>query len=541
MTISTLRIPEHENLEPKITVFGVGGAGCNAVNNMIAKNLRGANFIVANTDAQSLEFSNSETKIQLGQKTTQGLGAGSNPSVGAEAAEESREEIENSLADSHMCFVTAGMGGGTGTGAAPVIAKIARDKGILTVGVVTKPFKFEGINRMNAAEKGIEALEANVHTLIVVPNDNLFMVTKEDTTTKDAFEKADEVLYDGVKGITDLIVQPGLINLDFADVKTIMLEMGNAMMGCGQSDGDRKKRASVAASEAMQNRLLDFTSLKDAKGILINIIGGSDLTLFDLDVAASTVRENVDENANVIVGSSIDPELEGTIRVSIMATGMGPALRTGTPPQEVTDEIFEEDFGSVQRPETESAVEGETFTDDSDDYLAALENSGDSFQEESENQINGYPAHAVAEVEREPDPSYWPETPAASYPEQEFENVAQEQWDNFAPETAADNRFRDFVAPKPMRPVSSQPSATRTDDSEWAPAGPAQEAHQIKEKPSTPLKIAGFLKKFADSSSQAISSSNGVRAIQPSLRGDAADEGFDELRDVPAFARRQAN
>ncbi|MDE0531403.1 MAG: cell division protein FtsZ [Albidovulum sp.] len=537
MTISTLRIPEHENLEPKITVFGVGGAGCNAVNNMIAKNLKGANFIVANTDAQSLEFSNSEIKIQLGQKTTQGLGAGSNPSVGAEAAEESREDIENSLNDSHMCFVTAGMGGGTGTGAAPVIAKVARDKGILTVGVVTKPFKFEGTKRMKAAEKGIEALEANVHTLIVVPNDNLFMVTKEDTTTKDAFEKADEVLFDGVKGITDLIVQPGLINLDFADVKTIMLEMGNAMMGCGQSDGDRKKRASVAANEAMQNRLLGFTSLKDAKGILINIIGGSDLTLFDLDMAASTVRENVDEDANVIVGSSIDPELEGVVRVSIMATGMGPVSR----PRELTDEIFTGEIEPLQQAAAGLAAEGDFFENNSAEYSDAAGDSGESAQDESETQINGFQTHAVEPVDREADHSFWPETQASQEPAQEFDGETQENWDNFAQEPSPDTRYREFVAPKPIRTVPSQPSAKRAEDSEWMATRGAEDTPQRKEKPSTPLKIAGFLKKFADSSSQAISSNSGVRAIQPSLRGEGVDEEFDELRDVPAFARRQAN
>ncbi|MDE9450781.1 cell division protein FtsZ [Aliiroseovarius sp. Z3] len=319
MTLN-LTMPGQEELKPRITVFGVGGAGGNAVNNMIEKELEGVEFVVANTDAQALQQSRSKDRIQMGVKVTEGLGAGARASVGAAAAEESIEQIVDHLAGAHMCFITAGMGGGTGTGAAPIIAQAARELGVLTVGVVTKPFQFEGAKRMRQAEDGVEALQKMVDTLIIIPNQNLFRLANEKTTFTEAFSMADDVLYQGVKGVTDLMVRPGLINLDFADVRAVMDEMGKAMMGTGESDGE--DRAVQAAEKAIANPLLDEISLRGAKGVLINITGGYDLTLFELDEAANRIREEVDQDANIIVGSTLDTDMEGAMRVSVVATGI---------------------------------------------------------------------------------------------------------------------------------------------------------------------------------------------------------------------------
>ncbi|MEQ8388571.1 MAG: cell division protein FtsZ [Alphaproteobacteria bacterium] len=320
MTIN-LSVPQTETeLKPRITVVGVGGAGCNAVNNMINLNLGGVEFTAMNTDAQSLAQSGAPRTLQLGTTITQGLGAGSRPEVGRASAEEAIEEIMEQLGGSHMLFITAGMGGGTGTGAAPVIARAARDHGLLTVGVVTKPFHFEGTNRMRLAEAGIEELQQFVDTLIVIPNQNLFRVANEKTTFADAFAMADNVLYSGVRGITDLMVMPGLINLDFADIRAVMSEMGKAMMGTGEGDGD--KRATDAAEAAISNPLLDDVSMKGARGVLINITGGMDMTLYEVDEAANRIREEVDPEANIIFGSTFDEAMEGQLRVSVVATGI---------------------------------------------------------------------------------------------------------------------------------------------------------------------------------------------------------------------------
>ncbi len=329
MTLN-LSLPGHDELKPRITVFGVGGAGGNAVNNMIEKELDGTDFVVANTDAQALQQSRATAKIQMGLKVTEGLGAGARATVGAAAAEESIEQIVDHLAGAHMCFITAGMGGGTGTGAAPIIAQAARELGVLTVGVVTKPFQFEGAKRMRQAEEGVEALQKVVDTLIIIPNQNLFRLANENTTFTEAFALADDVLYQGVKGVTDLMVRPGLINLDFADVRAVMDEMGKAMMGTGEAEGEN--RAIQAAEKAIANPLLDEISLEGAKGVLINITGGYDLTLFELDEAANKIREKVDGNANIIVGSTLDPSMEGKMRVSVVATGIDAlAKQTETP------------------------------------------------------------------------------------------------------------------------------------------------------------------------------------------------------------------
>ncbi|TIT07572.1 MAG: cell division protein FtsZ [Mesorhizobium sp.] len=319
MTIN-LQKPDITELKPRITVFGVGGGGGNAVNNMITAGLRGVEFVVANTDAQALTMSKAERLIQLGAHVTEGLGAGSQPEVGRAAAEECIDEIIDHLSNTHMCFVTAGMGGGTGTGAAPVVARAAREKGILTVGVVTKPFHFEGQRRMKTADMGIEELQKCVDTLIVIPNQNLFRLANDKTTFADAFAMADQVLYSGVACITDLMVKEGLINLDFADVRSVMREMGKAMMGTGEASGEG--RAMAAAEAAIANPLLDETSMKGAKGLLISITGGRDLTLFEVDEAATRIREEVDQDANIILGATFDEELEGVIRVSVVATGI---------------------------------------------------------------------------------------------------------------------------------------------------------------------------------------------------------------------------
>lgn len=313
---------EVQKLSPKITVIGVGGAGGNAVNNMMASNLEGCEFLVCNTDAQALEGSlaDGDRKVQLGANVTGGLGAGSKPEVGRSAAEESLEEVLSYLEGANMVFVTAGMGGGTGTGAAPVIAKACRDRGILTVGVVTKPFHFEGSHRMKNAEAGIEEMQDFVDTLIVIPNQNLFRVANENTTFADAFQMADSVLQAGVKGVTDLMVRPGLVNLDFADIRTAMLEMGKAMMGTGEAEGD--KRAVEAAESAINNPLLDDVSMKGAHGVIINVTGGYDMTLFEADEACNRIRDEVDPDANIIFGATFDQSLEGKMRVSIVATGI---------------------------------------------------------------------------------------------------------------------------------------------------------------------------------------------------------------------------
>jgi cell division protein FtsZ len=319
MTIN-LKIPDIRELKPRITVFGVGGAGGNAVNNMISAGLQGVDFVVANTDAQALTMSKAERIIQMGVQVTEGLGAGSQPEVGRAAAEEASDEIRDHLNGAHMVFVTAGMGGGTGTGAAPIVAKISKDLGILTVGVVTKPFHFEGQRRMRYAEDGIAELAKYVDTLIIIPNQNLFRVANEKTTFADAFAMADQVLYAGVACITDLMVKEGLINLDFADVRAVMRAMGKAMMGTGEASGD--KRALRAAEAAISNPLIDDVSMKGARGLLISIIGGKDLTLYEVDEAATRIREEVDADANIIVGATFDDSLEGVIRVSVVATGV---------------------------------------------------------------------------------------------------------------------------------------------------------------------------------------------------------------------------
>ncbi|HEX5181681.1 MAG TPA: cell division protein FtsZ [Allosphingosinicella sp.] len=354
MSIDFIR-PEVDELRPRISVIGVGGAGGNAVANMIANDVQGVDFIVANTDAQALNASPADQRIQLGLRITQGLGAGSRPEIGKAAAEEALAEIDQALEGAHMCFIAAGMGGGTGTGAAPVIAKAARDKGVLTVGVVTKPFSFEGNRRGRAAEAGIQELQQHVDTLIVIPNQNLFRIANPNTTFKEAFMMADEVLQQGVRGITDLMVMPGLINLDFADVRSVMGEMGKAMMGTGESGGDN--RAIEAAEKAIANPLLDGVSMRGAKGVIISITGGEDMRLMEVDEAASHIKELVDPDANIIWGSAFNNDLQGKIRVSVVATGIDAEAVTQAPPQPAKVFAFPGAARTSEAPKTRATPE----------------------------------------------------------------------------------------------------------------------------------------------------------------------------------------
>jgi len=384
--------PEVDELRPRITVIGVGGAGGNAVANMIAADVQGVDFIVANTDAQALNASAADRRIQLGLRITQGLGAGSRPEIGRAAAEESLDEVERALEGAHMCFLAAGMGGGTGTGAAPVIAKAARDRGILTVGVVTKPFAFEGARRGRSADSGIEELQQHVDTLIVIPNQNLFRLANSDTTFKEAFQMADEVLQQGVRGITDLMVMPGLINLDFADVRSVMGEMGKAMMGTGEASGDN--RAIEAAEKAISNPLLDGVSMRGAKGVIISITGGEDMRLMEVDEAASHIKELVDPDANIIWGSAFNNDLDGKIRVSVVATGIDAEVssqpqpakvftfpaRQGAPasapkatvaPEPAPEPDEAENLPPLDLTPTDEVTEGDELLLDSDDILTS--------------------------------------------------------------------------------------------------------------------------------------------------------------------------
>ena len=391
-----------EDLRPKIVIFGVGGAGGNAVNNMIQAKLEGVECAVANTDAQALAQSLAQRKIQLGLNITQGLGAGSRPEIGRAAAEEGTDLIIEQLDGCHMAFVTAGMGGGTGTGAAPVIAKLAREQGVLTVGVVTKPFHFEGSHRMRVADAGLDELQDAVDTLIVIPNQNLFRIANEQTTFADAFQMADEVLYAGVRGVTDLMTMPGLINLDFADIRTVMAEMGKAMMGAGEAEGD--SRAVKAAESAISNPLLDDVSLKGARGVLINITGGNDMTLYEVDEAANRIREEVDPEANIIFGSTFDGGIDGKVRVSIFATGITQAGQQDAAPTATHSTPSSTPY-TLNTPPAPSAAPSPS--QDADRVVAL------TLAEE--------PAPAPATVEADARPAAEPETaleqPAASEPE----------------------------------------------------------------------------------------------------------------------------
>jgi cell division protein FtsZ len=545
MTLNLSMPGQDQELKPRITVFGVGGAGGNAVNNMIDKQLEGVEFVVANTDAQALAQNNAPARIQLGVKVTEGLGAGAKASVGAAAAEENIEQIVDHLAGAHMCFITAGMGGGTGTGAAPIIAQAARELGVLTVGVVTKPFQFEGAKRMRQAEEGVEALQKMVDTLIIIPNQNLFRLANEKTTFTEAFSLADDVLYQGVKGVTDLMVRPGLINLDFADVRAVMDEMGKAMMGTGEDSGE--DRAIQAAEKAIANPLLDEISLRGAKGVLINITGGHDLTLFELDEAANRIREEVDADANIIVGSTMDPSMEGSMRVSVVATGIDasedakeiPVPRRKLseplkPVQVAAEEAPARVAEEVQRP-TEVAARYETEYEPEADEEPSLFNSFDAERAAAEEQMEDIfeGDSRTAASDDLPPPVYTPRHEQAAFMD------------------AADDT-ESFVAPKAPSAGSPSPDAlarlhnavqnTPRAQQQVRPVAPEQSAESSGER--SRFGINSLINRMTGQGDAQEQSPRPARQ-QPTMQArseqqEAREEAEDQI-EIPAFLRRQAN
>jgi cell division protein FtsZ len=545
MTLNLTMPQPGQDLKPRITVFGVGGAGGNAVNNMISQSLEGCEFVVANTDAQALAQTKAHGRIQMGARVTEGLGAGARPAVGASAAEESIEEIVDHLAGAHMAFITAGMGGGTGTGAAPIIAQAARELGVLTVGVVTKPFQFEGAKRMRQADEGIEALQKVVDTLIIIPNQNLFRLANEKTTFTEAFAMADDVLYQGVKGVTDLMVRPGLINLDFADVRAVMNEMGKAMMGTGEAEGET--RALQAAEKAIANPLLDEISLKGARGVLINVTGAYDMTLFELDEAANRIREEVDPDANIIVGSTLDEGMEGRMRVSVVATGIdvtgeeaapvrdiygaasikGRAPVTETPEEVAAAEAASAPEAAPSQPERAEPTLFESFTDE--------EVPNELFEPDMTEDGVPAPAYRPAMARSQP-------TPAASVamqhtPRQEDRGfVAPKAPPAGAPTPEALARLRDAIQRDVPRP---------------APAPAPAAAHDAAQQPSrTRFGINNLINRMTGHGEEA---SSPVARRTPSFSGappqshiparddDGSVDPDQERIEIPAFLRRQAN
>ncbi len=535
---------ELTELSPRIAVIGVGGAGCNAVNNMIAAELQGVDFIVANTDAQALSNSSADNRIQLGVEITQGLGAGAQPKVGEAAAEEALERIDEMLAGCHMAFVTAGMGGGTGTGAAPVIARRAREKGILTVGVVTKPFQFEGGRRMNIAEAGIKELAENVDTLIIIPNQNLFRVANERTTFADAFNMADEVLHSGVRGITDLMVMPGLINLDFADVRTVMSEMGKAMMGTGEADGE--SRASEAAAAAISNPLLEEASLRGAKGVIINVTGGMDMTLFEVDEAVNMVREQVDQDALIVFGSAFNQDLEGKLRVSVVATGIegtgGAGLPVPEPIREKAPEpvIEQESVEEVAAPV--DVAEPEEAEVSVADALSAIQQEMASEAEAVEEEDLSIPTLAEENTE----------VSQAAVEETVAEEPDLEQ-------RAIDAQGSDlFVADAPMMPKESlsipsqMPPEPRPEVAEEPVVEVQEQAEEAapQKKSLFQLMTAGLRSQEADedavASPPAASNDSEPRGVGRPIGGVSAEDrpapkASSEQLEIPSFLRRQQN
>jgi cell division protein FtsZ len=513
----------HEELKPRITVFGVGGAGGNAVNNMIEKSLEGVDFVVANTDAQALQQSRSSHRIQIGLKVTEGLGAGARPSVGAAAAEESIEQIVDHLAGAHMCFITAGMGGGTGTGAAPIIAQAARELGVLTVGVVTKPFQFEGNKRMRQAEEGIEALQKVVDTLIVIPNQNLFRLANERTTFTEAFAMADDVLYQGVKGVTDLMVRPGLINLDFADVRAVMDEMGKAMMGTGEASG--QDRAVQAAEKAIANPLLDEISLHGAKGVLINITGGYDLTLFELDEAANIIREKVDPDANIIVGSTLDPSLDGVLRVSVVATGIDLKTRAEQPTRRGATEAAKPAFApqpavAAARPAPEP--------------LPLTQPTQASFEPTPAPEPVAFRAEPVEEVDEMPAPAYRP-VPETRQETRMAAGMREPDASSFIaprPRAAAGTPSPEAMA-RLQAAVSKTPAAPAA-----APRAPAPKpmAKPVAERPR--FGIGSLINRMSGGQEAAAAR---VQPQAPAYDEESEPASDQDRMEIPAFLRRQAN
>ncbi len=620
-----LSVPDHHverELKPRIMVIGVGGAGGNAVNDMIASQLEGVEFLVANTDAQALQGSNAERRVQMGASITRGLGAGARPEVGRAAAEETLSEIVEHLDGCNMAFIAAGMGGGTGTGAAPVIAQAAREHGVLTVGVVTKPFHFEGIHRMRQAEAGIEELEQYVDTLIVIPNQNLFRVANEKTTFADAFRMADEVLYSGVRGVTDLMVMPGMINLDFADIRSVMGEMGKAMMGTGEAEGER--RALDAAEAAIANPLLDDSSMKGARGVLINITGGSDMTLFEVDEAANRIRSEVDEEAYIIFGSAFDAELDGRMRVSVVATGIDTAVSKRAAPAVLFAMSERPIHASVPAPETapeaasstpeqqplipnrhlkgaEGELEAEAAPVAEDATTMNIESDMDAMELSIEKTVDHTPSEATVEaatdavVEEiaetsqpesvsvsEPAPTLaamlgtakedafippapatsngtGPATPTKPFALSDMINGAQEQPSNVASMTgrkSVKSRAGSLIdrimgggsqsagdAPQPLDWQRNE-SAAEMEPVSLSDAVAGTVAQAVSETAMEATPVASPAPRIAPTPDREVSSASGhpmLGGLNVAERPAPAPAGEEDLLDIPAFLRRQAN
>lgn len=502
--LDTIRVPETGSLAPKILVFGVGGGGCNAVSKMQKEGLCGVEFVVANTDVQSLEQSGIARQVQLGIKTTRGLGAGANPEIGKESAAEAKAEISEQLEGAHMCFVTAGMGGGTGTGAAPVVAELAREMGVLTVGVVTKPFHFEGDNRIRIADEGVEELRCRVHTLVVLPNQNLFKVTNDSTPIGEIFQRANQVLYRGIKSITDLMVKPGLINLDFADVKAILSMEGTAIMGTGEAEGE--KRARVAATDAMDNQLLEDVRLADARGILINVIGGNDMTLLDLQDATETIRDNINDEAKIIVGSVLDSEFDNVIKVTLIATGLGSVEGSS-------------EFPAVDR-ESESVPE-------------SVEPPADDYE----------PLFADPDPESRFEPESWPQDYEDGRPraaplaaEGTADNIVMEHGNQAGDRENGAARRHQYVVPRASFPAAAaQGSEPSGSDAQFGANGDS-------ERPPERMSLRSM---FGRRKAGDPSGAEDHPHSEPRLTAERAADPFrheeEDQRHIPAFIRRQAN
>mgnify|MGYP001453974726 FL=1 len=555
MTINISLQDVGDNLHPKITVLGVGGSGGNAVNNMINANLEGVDFLIANTDAQALQISECPNKIQLGLNSTRGLGAGMRPDIGKQAAEEAIQEITEKLDGSHMLFVAAGMGGGTGTGAAPVIAKLARERGILTVGVVTKPFHFEGSQRMKLAEKGIEELQQYVDTLLTIPNQNLFRIANEKTTFSDAFKMADDVLYAGVRGVTDLMVQPGMINLDFSDIKTVMSEMGKAMMGTGEASGDG--RAVAAAEAAIANPLIDDVSLKGARGLIINITGGKDITLYEVDEAANRIKQEVDEEANIIYGTTCDDRLDGLVRVSIVATGIDSNIGINAKPLEtfapinINNDVYKSSQVSEENNLDESVLENElndqVFIEEdkldhseesSEDQNTTLSETIDKTQKDdfiSESSIQ------ISESEEITDNNVEEEDVLVSNLNIDY-NEEEDRSDNSEIETESKDNSEEQVLEESL--IKEEPSVRRLSLFDTISTNDSKTSLDQEVKSEPVISENNFVEESADNFDKDESSDN----IEPEFNAstDELDEEFnqeteEELLDIPTFLRRQAN
>jgi len=555
MTINVSLQDVGENLHPQITVLGVGGSGGNAVNNMINANLEGVDFLIANTDAQALQISKCPNKIQLGLNCTRGLGAGMRPDIGRQAAEEALQEITEKLDGSHMLFVAAGMGGGTGTGAAPVIAKLARERGILTVGVVTKPFHFEGSQRMKLAEKGIEELQQYVDTLLTIPNQNLFRIANEKTTFSDAFKMADDVLYAGVRGVTDLMVQPGMINLDFSDIKTVMSEMGKAMMGTGEASGEG--RAVAAAEAAIANPLIDDVSLKGAKGLIINITGGKDITLYEVDEAANRIKQEIDEEANIIYGTTCDDRLDGLVRVSIVATGIDSKVGINAKPLENFAQInINNDVYKSNQTNLEQEVEMPVLANDQikPDLIEKdnIEHSEENIEEQNTN---------LSEMSNEIHKDDFESTASPQISEfdekteEHLENADNELISNFNIENieeedqindteSASDQPEDIVEEQIVSSKVEEPSVRRLSLFDNISSSSSEKLIEESEKTEPVISEKTVEIKNTDNletSESSIENEHEFNASSDDLDEDFNQEIEEELLDIPTFLRRQAN